>query len=75
MYKRSKLKCLNILTKKKTILNEQYFISKCIYIFSTHVSLVSMNQHFMTKCFECICTSMMDSQVGMYKHLQKHDLT
>ncbi len=62
-------------SKKKTILNEPYFISKCIYIFSTQDSFISMNQHFMTKCFECICTSMRDSQVGMYKHLQKHDLT
>ncbi len=31
-----------------------------------------IGQHFMTKCFGCKCTPMMDSQIGMYIHLKKH---
>ena len=69
MYKCSKLKCWNILTKKKTIFNELFFISECIYIFITHVSLVRMNQHFMTECFECTFTLMMDFQVGISRSI------
>ncbi len=71
MYKCPKLNCCDILTEKKNILKKPFFIAECIHICSIHVLLVSMNQHFMTECFECICSPIMDSQVGMYKHLQK----
>ncbi len=69
MYKRSKLKCWNILNKEKNIFNTLILISECIYIIITHVSLVRMNQHFMTECFECTFTLMMDFQVGISRSI------
>ncbi len=76
MYKCSKLNCWNIRTKEKKTFSMNHFFFR-MYLFFQHTCFmgISMNQHFMTKCFECICTPIMHSQDGMYKHLQKHHLT
>ncbi len=74
MYKCSKLNCWNNLTKENTILNKLFFYFR-MYVYFHHKCFIGQYESaFYDRMFWMYMHSnVMDSQVGMYKHLQKHN--